>query len=82
MRSVRVELSYKDKNFLLQFLILCLQVSVLIIHWHCFHFVSKFFENALTEFVQTAIIEAIMAGTNSLKRFLEKTPGTEKHNDK
>ena len=29
-----------------------------------------------------AIIEAIMAGTNSLKRFLKKTPGTEKHKDK
>ena len=28
------------------------------------------------------IIEAIMAGTNSLKRFLKKTPGTEKHKDK
>ena len=29
-----------------------------------------------------AIMEAIMAGTYSLKRFLQKTPGTEKHNDK
>ena len=28
------------------------------------------------------IIEAIMAGTNSLKRFLKKTLGTEKHKDK
>ena len=29
-----------------------------------------------------AIIEAIMAGKNSLKRFLKKTPGEEKHKDK
>ena len=29
-----------------------------------------------------AITEAIMAGTNSLKWFLKKTPGTEKHKDK
>ena len=29
-----------------------------------------------------AIIEAIMAGTYSLKRFPKKTPGTEKHKDK
>ena len=29
-----------------------------------------------------AIIASIMAGTNSLKRFLKKTPGTEKHKDK
>ena len=29
-----------------------------------------------------AIIEAIKAGTNSHKRFLNKTPGTEKHKDK
>ena len=29
-----------------------------------------------------AIMEAIMAGTYSLKRFLQKTPGTEKHKDK
>ena len=29
-----------------------------------------------------AIIEAIMAGTNSLKRFLKKTPSTEKPKDK
>ena len=29
-----------------------------------------------------AIIEAIIVGTYSLKRFLQKTPGTEKHNDK
>ena len=29
-----------------------------------------------------AIMEVIMAGTYSLKRFLRKIPGTEKHNDK
>ena len=29
-----------------------------------------------------ATMEAIMAGTYSLKRFLQKTPGTEKHKDK
>ena len=29
-----------------------------------------------------AIMEAIMAGTYSRKRFLQKTPGTEKHKDK
>ena len=29
-----------------------------------------------------AIIEAIKAGTYSLNRFLNKTPGTEKHKDK
>ena len=29
-----------------------------------------------------AIMEAIMPGTYSLKRFLQKTPGTEKHKDK
>ena len=29
-----------------------------------------------------AINEAIMTGTTSLKRFLEKTLGTEKHKDK
>ena len=29
-----------------------------------------------------AIMEAIMAGTYSLKRFLQKTPGTEKRNNK
>ena len=29
-----------------------------------------------------AIIEAIIAGTNSLKRFLKKTPDTEKHKNK
>ena len=28
-----------------------------------------------------AIMEAIMAGTYPLKRFLQKTPGTEKHKD-
>ena len=55
--------------------------------FHCFYdaqnFVSKYFEIALIEFVQTyTIMEAIMAGTNSLKRFLKKTPGTEKHEDK
>ena len=38
-------------------------------------FVSKYLENAV-------IIEAIMACTNSLKRFLKKTLGTEKHKDK
>ena len=27
------------------------------------------------------IIEAILAGTNSLKQFRKKTPGTEKHKD-
>ena len=27
-------------------------------------------------------MEAIMAGTYSFKRFIQKTPGTEKHNDK
>ena len=27
-------------------------------------------------------MEAIIAGTYSLKRFLQKTPGTEKHKDK
>ena len=34
-----------------------------------------------TVFINFAIIEAIMVGTNSLKRFLKKTPGTEKHED-
>ena len=29
-----------------------------------------------------AIMEATMAGTYSLKRFLQKSPGTEKHEDK
>ena len=29
-----------------------------------------------------AIMGAIIAGTYSLKRFLQKTPGTEKHKDK
>ena len=29
-----------------------------------------------------AIMEVIMAGAYSLKRFLQKTPGTEKHKDK
>ena len=29
-----------------------------------------------------AIIETIMAGTYSLKRFLKKTPSTDKHKDK
>ena len=29
-----------------------------------------------------AIMEVIMAGTYSLKRFPQKTPGTEKHKDK
>ena len=29
-----------------------------------------------------AIIEAIMAGTYSLKPFLKNTPGTEKHKNK
>ena len=33
-------------------------------------------------FSNFAIIEAIMAGTNSLKRFLKKPPVTEKHKDK
>ena len=43
---------------------------------------QKYFENALRICSNLpAIIEAIMAGTNSLKRFLKKPPGTEKHKD-
>ena len=44
-----------------------------------FQNISKTLSYNLSNF---AIIEAIMAGTNSLKRFLKKTPGTEKHKDK
>ena len=57
--------------------------------FHCFYdsynFVSKYCENALIEICSKfAIIEAIMATTTSLKRFifLKKNPGTEKHKDK
>ena len=44
---------------------------------------SKYFENALIRIRSNfAIIEAVMAGTYSRKRFLKKTPGTEKLKDK
>ena len=53
--------------------------------FHCFYdswnFVSKYFQNALI-YSNFAIIEAIMAGTYSLERFLKKTPSTEKQEDK
>ena len=53
--------------------------------FHCFYdswnFVSKYFQDALI-CSNFAIIEAIMAGTYSLERFLTKTPSTEKQKDK
>jgi len=33
-------------------------------------------------FSNFAMVEAVVAGSGSLKRFLKKTRGTEKHNDK
>ena len=45
-------------------------------------FVKIFRKRYHSIFSNFAIIEAVMAGTNSLKRFLKKTRGTEKHKAK
>ena len=45
----------------------------------CFKIFPKRSHRIYSNFV---IIEAIMAGTYSLKRFVKKTPSTEKHKDK
>ena len=56
--------------------------------FHCFYDSKNLFQNISKMLSQNlfcsnfAIIEAIMAGTYSLKPFLENTPGTEKHKNK
>ena len=54
--------------------------------FHCFYDSKNLFQNILKMLSQNlfklCIIEAVMAGTYSLKPFLKNTPGTEKHKHK
>ena len=49
-------------------------------YFTAFMILKTLFGNTL--YFQNALNQAIMAGTQSLKRFLKNTPGTEKHKDK